>query len=106
MTARLYYDEKGRLRKSEIIDLESGETEVCWMYNSAGEPVAAVKDQDKNGQADIWFFYRQGRIASIVEDSNGDGKKDIWETFDKEENLVLRKKDIDYDGVADIEERE
>jgi antitoxin component YwqK of YwqJK toxin-antitoxin module len=105
MVARLYYGKKGQLQKNEIFDLETGRPDVCWKYNSAGEPVEAVKDQDKNGITDIWFYYRQGRLTSVEEDSNGDGKKDIWEIYDKKEKLVLRKKDIDYDGVADIEER-
>ena len=104
MTSRYHYGKNGQLQKREIFEVGTGQQKICWMYNEAGEAVEAFKDQDKNGQADIWFHYRQGLITFIEEDSNGDGKKDIWETYDEKENLILRKKDIDFDGVADIEE--
>jgi antitoxin component YwqK of YwqJK toxin-antitoxin module len=105
LISRNHYDENGQLQKSEIFDVKTGQQEISWMFDETGAPVEAAKDQDKNGQVDIWFHYKHQRIASIEEDSNGDGEKDVWETYDEKENLVLRKKDIDFDGVADIEER-
>jgi antitoxin component YwqK of YwqJK toxin-antitoxin module len=102
---KAYYDDKGNLQKSEKYDAESVRPALTWMYNESGEPVAATKDRDGDGQVDLWFAYENGRIVSVEEDANGDGKIDIWETYDESEQLVIRKKDIDFDGMADIEER-
>jgi hypothetical protein len=40
----------------------------------------------------------------VEEDSNREGKADLWETYEGDEQMILRKKDLDFDGTADIEE--
>jgi len=40
----------------------------------------------------------------VEEDFNHDGKVDLWETYDNSEQMTMRKKDLDFDGLEDIEE--
>jgi hypothetical protein len=64
----------------------------------------AEKDTDTDGRVEVWFHYDQGRVVKVEEDSNHDGRVDLWETYDESERMTLRQKDLDFDGVADIEE--
>ena len=66
--------------------------------------VRAEKDRDGDGHPDIWYDYRQNRLTAVMEDTNGDGRADLWETYDDAEVLVKRSRDLNSDGVADIEE--
>ena len=61
-------------------------------------------DTNSDGNVDVWYFYDQGRVTNVEEDTNGDGKVDLWEEYDDAEAIVNRKKDLDYDGIPDVEE--
>ena len=75
-----------------------------WYFDPDGNAVRAEKDSNTDGQVDTWFHYDKGRIIALEEDTNHDGKVDLWETYDSEERMTKRKKDLDFDGTADIEE--
>ena len=77
---------------------------MTWYYDPEGNAVLAEKDSNTDGRVDVWFFYEQGRIINVEEDFNHDGKVDLWETYDNSEQMTMRKKDLDFDGVGDVEE--
>jgi len=101
---REYYDAKGALVKSEEAQDAAGPVSITWYFDQDGNPVRAEKDSDKDGRVNVWFYYEQGRVIKVEEDSNHDGKVDVWETYDGDEQMSMRKKDLDFDGVADVEE--
>ena len=43
-------------------------------------------------------------MVRVEEDTNANGKADLWEYYDESEALIKRSKDLNLDGVADIEE--
>ena len=98
------YNEKKKIVKSEEDVGNTGRLNTIWFYNEAEEGNRAEMDNNNDGKVDIWYFYEKGRIIHIEEDTNNDGRADLWEEYDDLEQLIVRKKDIDYDGVADIEE--
>ncbi|ETR69802.1 MAG: hypothetical protein OMM_09286 [Candidatus Magnetoglobus multicellularis str. Araruama] len=83
-------------------EAHSGYLDLTWYYDDSEYPDKAEKDKNNDQQADIWFYYQEGKIVSVEEDTNFDGKPDIWEEYDASEALVLRSKDINFDGIADI----
>jgi len=77
---------------------------IAWYYDLDGNAVRAEKDSNIDGRVDTWFHYDKGLVTAVDEDTNHDGKVDLWETYDSEERMIMRKKDIDFDGVGDVEE--
>jgi hypothetical protein len=55
---------------------------------------------------DLWGRYEAGRLRSLVEDRNGDGRPDAWTEYDTSGKEVRVRRDVDHDGVADIDRKE
>ena len=101
---REHYNEKKTLVKSEEDVGCTGYLNTVWFYSETEEGIRAEIDNNNDGNVDVWYFYEHGRVNSVEEDTNGDGKVDLWEEYDDAEAIVKRKKDLDYDGIPDIEE--
>lgn len=98
-----HYNESGKLCKSEENEEGTGGA-ITWFYNEAEEAIRAEKDRNGDKSVDTWFFYDKGKLIRVEEDTNGNGNVDLWEYYDESEALVKRSKDLNLDGVADIEE--
>jgi len=99
------FDDKGRLVNSMEDRDADGRWDMVWYYDANGKLQRAEKDSDADKRVDIWYYYESGRLSGVSEDTNGDSRPDVWEDYDASETLVKRKKDLDFDGVADIEEQ-
>jgi len=98
------FDGKGSLVNSLEDRDADGRWDIRWYYNAQGNVERAEKDANADERVDIWYDYEGGRLSQVSEDANGDGQPDIWEVYDASESMIQRKKDLDFDGVADIEE--
>jgi hypothetical protein len=98
------YSEDGKIVRSEEQPDEKGRFAMVWIYDADESAVRAEQDRDGDGRPDVCFDYADNRLVSVAEDTNGDGKPDLWEEYDEAEALVKRSKDLNYDGVADVEE--
>ena len=102
--SRENFDEKGLLlSRAEDRDAD-GRWDITWYFDARGDFRRAEKDADADGRVDTWYDYEGGKMIGVSEDSNGDGRPDLWEDYDASEIMIKRKKDLDFDGVADIEE--
>ena len=99
------FDEKGLLVSSLEDRDADGRWDMTWYFDAQGNFQRAEKDADEDDRVDTWYYYEGGRLKGISEDTNGDGRPDIWEDYDTSETMTKRKKDLDFDGVADIEEK-
>ena len=99
------FDEKGALVNSlEDRDVD-GRWDMTWYFDGQGNFQRAEKDADADDRVDTWYYYEDGRLSGVSEDTNGDGRPDVWEDYNASETMIQRRKDLDFDGVADIEER-
>jgi antitoxin component YwqK of YwqJK toxin-antitoxin module len=99
------FDEKGLLVSSLEDRDADGRWDMTWYFDAQGNFQRAEKDADADDRVDTWYYYEGGRLSGVSEDTNGDGRPDIWEDYDASETMTKRKKDLDFDGVADIEEK-
>jgi antitoxin component YwqK of YwqJK toxin-antitoxin module len=99
------FNEQGFLVNSQEDRDADGRWDMTWYFDDRGRFLRAEKDSDADDRVDIWYHYEDQRLSSVSEDTNGDGRPDVWEDYDTSEILTQRKKDLDFDGVADIEER-
>ncbi len=99
------YDETGLLVNSLEDRDADGRWDMTWYYDDQGNFQRGEKDADADDRVDTWYYYEGGRLSAVAEDTNGDGRPDVWEDYDTSETMTQRKKDLDYDGVADIKER-
>jgi antitoxin component YwqK of YwqJK toxin-antitoxin module len=99
------FDEKGLLMNSLEDSNADGRWDMTWYFDVRGKFQRAEKDSDADDRVDTWYYYENGRLSGVSEDTNGDGRPDVWEDYDTSETMTQRKKDLDFDGVADIEER-
>ena len=104
MELRENFNEKGFLVTSLEDRDADGRWDITWYYNTRGEVERAEKDANADDRVDTWYYYEGGLLSRISEDTNGDEQPDIWEVYDASESMIQRKKDLDFDGVADIEE--
>jgi hypothetical protein len=100
------YNGQGKIIRSEEKPDKSGHFTLIWFFDATETAVRAEKDRDDDGQIDIWYHYRQNRLTALAEDTDGDGQPDLWEEYDQAEALVKRSKDLNHDGVADVEEKQ
>jgi len=98
------FDEKGLLVNSLEDRDADGRWDMTWYFDAQGNLERAEKDADADDRVDTWYYYEGGRLSGVSEDTHGDGRPDIWEDYDASETMTKRKKDLDFDGVADIEE--
>ena len=98
------FNEQGFLVNSLEDRDADGRWDISWYYNAQGNVERAEKDANADDRVDVWYYYEGGRLSLVSEDANGDGQPDIWEVYDASESMIQRKKDLDFDGVADIEE--
>ena len=99
------FNEKGLLMNSLEDSNADGRWDMTWYFDVQGRVQRAEKDTDADDRVDTWYYYEDGRLSGVSEDTNGDGRPDVWEVYDTSEIMTQRKKDLDFDGVADIEER-
>lgn len=99
---RQYFNEHGKLAKSQERRDAKDHMDITWFYNEAGEAVRGERDKDGDGRPEIWYFYKNGKVTRVEEDTNGDGRPDIWEEYDGAEALVKRSNDLNFDGKADL----
>ncbi len=99
------FDEKGLLIYSLEDSNADGRWDMTWYFDAQGKLQRAEKDSDADNRVDTWYYYEGGRLSGVSEDTNDDGRPDVWEDYDTSETMTQRKKDLDFDGVADIEER-
>jgi antitoxin component YwqK of YwqJK toxin-antitoxin module len=98
------YDEKGQLvNRLEDRDAD-GRWDMTWYFDAQGKIQRAEENSEADGRVDTWYYYESGRLSGVSEDTNGDGRPDVWEDYDSSESMSRRKKDLDFDGIADIEE--
>lgn len=99
------FDESGRIIRSEG-PADGGEgARIIWHFDKTETAVRAETDSDGDGDTEVWFHYTDGRIAYVEEDRNNDGRPDLWEIYDDNEQVRILLKDLDFDGVADLESR-
>ncbi|MFC1876534.1 hypothetical protein ACFL2E_04585 [Thermodesulfobacteriota bacterium] len=98
------FDEKGLLINSLEDSNADGRWDMTWYFDVRGMFQRAEKDSDADNRVDTWYYYESGRLSEVSEDTNGDGRPDVWEDYDTSETMTQRKKDLDFDGVADINE--
>ena len=98
------FNEQGFLVNSLEDRDADGRWDLTWYYDAQGNVERAEKDANADERVDIWYYYEGGRLSQVSEDTNGDGQPDIWEVYDATESMIQRKKDLDFDGVIDIEE--
>ena len=77
---------------------------ITWFYNYEEKAIRAERDSNADGQIDTWYHYENGRVKAVEEDTNGDGKPDLWEAYDVRETLIRRAKDLNFDGIPDLED--
>ena len=99
------FSEKGLLMNRLEDSDADGRLDITWYFDDRGRFLRAEKDTDGDDRVDTWYHYENKRLAMVSEDTNGDGKPDVWEDYDTSETMTRRKKDLDFNGVADIEER-
>jgi antitoxin component YwqK of YwqJK toxin-antitoxin module len=99
------FDQAGKIVMSKEAENGSGALNLTWRYDAEENAVAAEKDSDGDGLADIWYYYENGHVKRVEQDRNKDGKPDLWETYDAAQVLVHQSEDLDFDGTADIERR-
>ncbi|MDA8404930.1 MAG: hypothetical protein M0Z56_12175 [Desulfobacteraceae bacterium] len=99
---REYFDDHGRLIKSEESVDGAAALNMAWFYDEAGNPVRGEKDKDGDGRTDIWYFYNNGRLSSVREDINRDGRPDLWEEYDASEAIIRQSRDLNADGIPDV----
>ena len=99
------FDETGLLVNSREDRNADGRWDMTWYYDGQGNFERAEKDTDEDGRVDTWYLYKGERLSRVSQDTNGDAQPDVWEDYDASERMVQREKDLDFDGVADIEER-
>ena len=99
------FDEKGLLTHSLEDSNADGRWDMTWYFDDQGKLQRAEKDSDADKRVDTWYYYESGRLSGVSEDTNNDGRPDVWEDYDTSESMTQRKKDLDFDGVVDIEER-
>ncbi len=97
-----FYTRDGRLEKSMEKEGGSDFLNITWLFDHKERPLRAEHDRNQDHQVDTWYYYHDGILTTIEEDTNLDQKPDLWETYDKTESMVLRKKDLDFDGIPDI----
>ena len=99
------FNEKGFPVNSLEDSDADGRWDMTWYFDDRGRFQRAEKDSDADDHVDTWYHYEDERLSRVSEDTNGDGRPDVWEEYDTSEIMTQRKKDLDFDGVADIEER-
>ncbi|WDP84379.1 MAG: hypothetical protein HUN05_03795 [Desulfobacter sp.] len=95
-----YYTLSGALEKQ--VEIRTKNASLTWFYNQKDTPERAEEDLNGDGKTDTWYFYAKGMVTRVEEDSNQDGQPDLWETYDENETLVKREKDLDFDGRPDF----
>lgn len=58
-------------------------------------------DRDKDGRKETRVVYKDNRRVRMAVDKNGDGKEDQFTLFVKGRDVVLKEKDINFDGKVD-----
>ncbi len=100
------YDAEGRIYSVREVDSESGTFSSMWTYDATGEPVAYEGDTNGDGRPDRRAFWKGGRLIRMEEDRNRDGRVDTWIQVSPVEDSAVVQRDLDADGVPDIQGRE
>jgi len=94
------------LAKENIVKQDSdndGKIDRITYFDRAGKISKLEKDSDGDGRFEIVTLFKDSEPFEQLKDSNG--KPDVWEEYDDTEALIKRKRDLDFDGRPDTEEK-
>lgn len=98
----IYYDEQGRIRRTESDFDRDGRADEIGIYNG-GVLVQKQRETNFDDKLDTWDYYEGDRLARRERDSDADGIVDQWWTFNNPTNpkCAVVATDANADGKPD-----